>query len=338
MLQYNEDDYYREDVIQMSDYKSFGFASEAYYQFPNIVNLEVYRGKCPCKCIHCPVGRVEYENREERFGTHAISLSLFSKVIKEMEKYQHSTIRIHSVGEPLLWPELVPALRILHETKVRSWIFTSLITNDKSVLNALCECCDIVEVSVNSCSRSDYLQTKGIDSYDVVVDNLHYMIEYISSHNLKTRIVLSRVQSDSKEMDDAFVSYWKATGLCADAFVRKYHNYNNLLEERSEIHSSKVPCLVHWMRFNIAYDGTVVTCFNELFHPVLREDVVLGNLNDSTIHEIWHSDSMMNLRYAELHGYGGSSYDEDFPCRNCFSCQAYDGKHETSEHQIEALT
>lgn len=321
----------------MSNYIELGFCNQKYCDFPNIVNLEVFRGMCPCECVHCPVGLVTPNDRSSRFSQAAIDLVTFRKVIDEMSAWPHSTIRIHSVGEPILWGNLLPALDYLKKSHVRSWIFSSLVTKSKAILEALCNCCDIVEISVNSIDAEDYRETKGIDAFDLVIKNIQYMSDFIKEQQLRTRLVVSRVQSDAKEKDDAFIAYWKDTNLCSDAFVRKYHNYNNLLDEKEGEVGKKVACLVHWMRFSIAYDGTVVCCFNELFHPKLRDDVVMGNILSESIYDIWHGDKFLKLRAAELSGYTTGDYLDDFPCRNCFSCQSYDQKHETSEHQIDAL-
>lgn len=321
----------------MSNYIELGFCNQKYCDFPNIVNLEVFRGMCPCECVHCPVGLVTPNDRSSRFSQAAIDLVTFRKVIDEMSAWPHSTIRIHSVGEPILWGNLLPALDYLKKSHVRSWIFSSLVTKSKAILEALCNCCDIVEISVNSIDAEDYRETKGIDAFNLVIENIRYMSAFIKKQQLKTRLVVSRVQSDAKEKDDAFIAYWKDTNLCSDAFVRKYHNYNNLLDEKEGEVGKKVACLVHWMRFSIAYDGTVVCCFNELFHPKLRDDVVMGNILSESIYDIWHGDKFLKLRAAELSGYTTGDYLDDFPCRNCFSCQSYDQKHETSEHQIDAL-
>lgn len=322
----------------MERIKNMGFIEKKYYDFPNIINLEVFRGECPCKCNHCPVGRIEPVNRKSHFGNKEISKETLERVISEMKLYPHSTLRIHSVGEPIMWGNLIDAIKYISEQKVKSWIFTSLVTNNKKILEALCDYCNIVEVSVNSTNAIDYINSKGIDAFDIVLKNIEYMSSYIKQHCLKTRLIVSRVQSDSELEDENFVLYWKKTGLVADAFVRKYHNYNNLLEKKGKVEKVKQPCLVHWMRFNIAYDGTVVACFNELFYTTLRKDVIMGNVHQSTIHEIWHNEKYNQLRKAELSQYKNcKNFAEDFPCRNCYSCQSYDGKRQTSEYQINQL-
>ncbi|HCJ42030.1 SPASM domain-containing protein [uncultured Ruminococcus sp.] len=321
----------------MLNFEELGFTEKKYYDFPNIINLEVFRGACPCSCVHCPVGKTPQAQRTERFGSNSISIERLEHVIQEISKWEHSTIRIHSVGDPILWDNLVPAIQLIHNYNVRSWIFTSLVTKDAFVLEALCKYNSIIEVSVNSVDAEDYKRTKGIDAFQLVKDNIAYMASYISKNQLKTRLIVSRVQSEDELRDNAFVDYWKQTGLVADAFVRKYHNYNNLLSSKNSEKQKCSSCLVHWMRFNIAYDGTVVTCFNELFHKVLRNDVVLGNIENNSIYEIWHSEKMAKLRAADLSGYKNNEYADDFPCRNCFSCQPYDGKRETSESQINKM-
>lgn len=314
-----------------------GFSSEEFFNFPNIINLEVFRGKCPCSCVHCPVGCVNVDKRTSRFGLKGVSEEILEKVVSEMKLFPHSTLRLHSVGDPILWDGLISALKYIKQSGVKSWLFTSLVTRDKNVVEKLAEYCDIVEVSVNSIDEDDYRQTKGINAYKQVVENIRYMSSYIHSNNLNTRLVVSRVQTDSDKNDSEFVKYWKDFGLVADAFVRKYHTYNDILENELRPVKKKTPCLVHWMRFNISCEGVVVSCFNELFRSDLRSDVILGDIRVSTIQQIWHSDYLSQIREAELKGYDNSSFDNDFPCRNCRSCQAYGNGNVTSECQINAL-
>lgn len=320
----------------MLDYIQQGFAEERFFQFPNIINLEVYRGQCPCSCVHCPVGRVEPGNRSSYFGVNHVSKEILSKVINEMKSFPHSTLRLHSVGDPILWDGLVDSINYIHNEHVNSWIFTSLVTRNTKLLEALAQCCSIIEVSVNSVDAIDYKNTKGIDAFDIVTHNIMELSHYIISHNLSTRLIVSRVQSSSLETDNFFVKYWKDTGLVDDAFVRTYHNYNNILGEKHHI-STKPSCLVHWMRFNISCEGIVVLCFNELFRKNLRKDVIIGNLNNNSIYELWHGEYLKKLRLAEKTGYKETDFRSDFPCRNCSFCQAYDAKSISSEYQIDRI-
>lgn len=320
--------------------KELGFKSLQQYTFPNIVNVCVIRGDCPCRCVHCPVGITPPIERHTRFGKSAISLRLFKKLIQEMSAFHHSTLRIHGVGEPILWKGLSQALRFASEHNVRTWLFTCLVTEDTSLLEELVEYCNIIEISINSFDEDDYRKTKRVDAFLLVKRNVEFLKDIVRSKNLSTKIIVSRVESKDKHYDSNFVRYWKSSNLIDDAFIRIYHDYNALLNnkfnrKRHEI----IPCLVHWSRFNIDCDGTVVLCFNELFkekHP--DESLVLGNIENQTISEIWHCDKLSQVREAQLKGnYAFVKFTDNIPCKKCFSCQPLKGDKETSEDQIRKL-
>lgn len=325
--------------ILQENYKQLGFPNREAYTFPGIVNLEVYRGDCPCNCCHCPVGRTERRQRYVKFGKAGMDISLYKKIVDEIALYPHATVRLHSIGEPLLWDGL-EKLASVHPGSVRSWIFTSAVTNDKKLLELLCENIRIIEVSVNSTDPLDYKATKGVDAFDLVSDNIRSMHEFIQKRGLPTRLIVSRVQSRQQVMDEAFVSFWKSTGWVKDAFVRSYHTYNGLLDEQTQTaHPSRhQACLVHWNRFNISREGYAVVCFNELFKDEFDPALVYGDVKRQTLAEVWHGELLESVRRAELsHDYKHIPMKDRLPCPTCTTCQPLFGNRQTSEHQVELL-
>lgn len=321
--------------------EKLGFESFEHYGFPNIINVCVIRGACPCQCIHCPVGITPPAERPIKFGHSTMSVGLFENIVTEMSEYPHSTLRLHGVGEPLLWNELAHALKFAFEHNVLTWIFTSLITKDQSLLKALVSYCNIIEISINAFDKQEYQKTKGINAFDQVRTNLEFLRGMINKDHLSTRIIVSRVESKNKRYDADFIDYWKSNSLVDDAFVRSYHDYNSVLANKlGQKTQGIIPCLVHWSRFNIDNDGTVVLCFNELFKgPIPNADIVLGNIEKQTIGEIWHCEKLNLLRRAQLNrDYSGIDFKETLPCLNCTSCQPYRGGNKpTSEFQIKFI-
>jgi hypothetical protein len=287
--------------------------------------------------MHCPVGITSPAQRKQTFDAGEIRLSLFRKIAEEISTYSTSVLRIHSTGEPLLWENLPNALDILKETGVRSWLFTSAVTRDTSLLAAICEAVSIIEVSVNSISAEDYLFTKGIDAFTLVMENIRYMRGVIGQRKSR-RLIVSRVESDQVDADNEFIRYWQLSNLVDDAFVRSRHTYNNLLPELAPVPppAKKSPCLVHWARFNIGLDGRAVICFNELFKKDMDPSLVLGDVNTELIAEIWKGDKLTALRRAELTGdYSELPYKDVLPCKNCTHCQPLFGsERKTSEYQL----
>ena len=306
--------------------------------FPNVVNVEVYRGNCPCRCVHCPVGTAPPAQRKQIFGAGEISLSLFRKIAEEISTHSTPVLRIHSTGEPLLWQKLPNAMDILKKTRTKSWLFTSAVTTDKSLLAAICEAVRIIEVSVNSISAEDYRSTKGIDAFALVMENIRYMRGVIGQEKSR-RLIVSRVESGRGDVDNEFVSYWKSSNLVDDAFIRSRHTYNGLLPELMQgppLVAKKEPCLVHWARFNIGLGGQAIVCFNELFKNNIDRSLILGDVNIELIAEIWKGAKLAALRRAELTGdYSELTYEDVLPCKNCTSCQPLFGsERKTSEYQL----
>jgi hypothetical protein len=322
------------------NYKELGFLNWDTYQFPKIINIEVYNGNCPCRCVHCPVGIMLSDPLYGEITETHMSLAMLQKITQEVANYPSSFIRIHAVGEPLLWENLEAALEIILANNISAWIFTCAVTADIKILEKLCLATKIIEVSVNSINSEDYLQTKGIDQYWRVLENIKFMHQYIVEHKLPTRLIVSRVESKDSKMNDDFIHHWRESGIVDDAIVRSYHSYNNMLED---IHSttlmSRQPCLVHWTRFNIGVSGKAVVCFNELFKEKITPECVLGDINDENIEQIWHGAKLNNIRLSEI----GSQYDKEaccrslLPCDKCTSCQPLNGNKETSEHQINQV-
>lgn len=326
-------------ATQVQDYRSLGFPSVEMCEFPNIVNVEVYRGTCPCRCVHCPVGIVAPEDRQHRFGAKGVDLRLYRKVIDEVSEYPHALIRMHAVGEPLDWPEIGDALK-LHKKSTRFWLFTSAVTRDMSLLEAVCRQLDIIEVSVNSTTKEDYIATKGVNAFATVCRNIQFMREVIDRTGSGTRLIVSRVQSTNKSRDDEFVQHWQNSGLVDDAFVRTYHTYNDLIDDlgTARPQAKHEPCLVHWARFNISADGYAIVCFNELFKEQLHPGLIYGDVSKQRIAQIWQGKELQLLRAAELSGdYASCPFESALPCRNCGNCQPLFGASTTSEHQIQLI-
>jgi iron-sulfur cluster protein len=250
-------------------------------------------------------------------------------------------LRIHSTGEPLLWRDLSGALDIVRKAGIQSWLFTSAVTKDKAILKSICDTVSIIEVSVNSITAEDYLSTKGVDAFDLVVENIQFMRDVLGKGGSK-RLIVSRVESDRSDLDDAFVQFWKSSDLVDDAFVRSYHTYNDLLPGPAcaTLASSKIgPCLVHWARFNIGLDGRAVVCFNELFKKEVHPSLILGDVNQESIADIWKGSKLTALRRAELSGdYSALPNPEVLPCKDCTHCQPlFNNDRDTSEHQLEQI-
>jgi hypothetical protein len=239
-----------------------------------------------------------------------------------------------------LWKQLDAALEMGRRNGARSWIFTCAVTDDRALLEALCANVQVIEVSVNSATAEDYLATKGVDRFEQVCDNIEYMYGLRKQLGTPFRLLASRTQTCSAAADQAFVRHWESSGIVDGAFVRTYHSYNGLLDQRvgREPPSGPQACLVHWGRFNVSVDGDALVCFNELFKRELDPGLIYGSVHETNIAEIWQGDKLAALRNAALNGsYRDLAYADVLPCASCYSCQPLFGSNQTSEYQIQKL-
>lgn len=315
-----------------------GFSTKEQYQFPAIINVCIFKGACPANCVHCPVGKTAIEERKDAFGSSCMKMEVFQKIVDEIACYPQSTLRIHSVGEPLLWDDLKNALAYAKTKGVKTWIFTSAITGNQELLSHVVENCDIVEVSINSYEKENYKETKGVDVYPLVEKNVDFMANVIKEKKLHTRLLVSRVESDDKTYDQNFISHWKDTDLVADEFIRSYHSYNSLIEDKIK-RDKTVACHVHWGRFNIDTNGEAVVCFNELFKgPDMDRSLVIGDVKTQSIQEIWHGEKLTKIRQSQIENNPDIvDFIKDLPCNNCTYCQPLFSDTVKSENQILQL-
>ena len=321
-------------------FSDLGFDTFQQYCFPSIVNVCVLRGQCNCSCVHCPVGKVPKHRRGDVFGDNVMSMRLYKKIVDESALFEASVLRIHAVGEPLLWSRIKEAMAYASKKGVKLWLFTSLLFENTSLLESVAQHCAIVEVSVNSTDREDYIRTKGTDGFNMVVKNLCTLSSVIASIGASTRLIVSRVESGSSDQDNVFIRYWEKYGVVDDVFVRSYHDYNSAIEKKNNTGGvAGTACLVHWNRFNIDTDGSAVVCFNELFkgNHVDRR-LVYGNVTHESIAEIWKGEKINRIRLAQLsQDYSIVDFTDNLPCKVCSSCQPLDGERKTSEYQIKKL-
>ena len=275
---------------------------------PRIVNLGIYRGACPCSCVHCPVGTIEPLNRTAVLGSGEVDVDLFGRFCADIRQH-HTMVRLHGVGEPVLHSRFEDLLQIIRDRELqdRFWLFTCGFMRE-DLLRPLVESLGIIEVSINSCTEDDYRATKGLGDFTAVVRNICRLQDEVARNKVGTRILLSRVESGTPA-DEEFTSYWRERGF--ESFVRSYHSYSGILTARGSApqETVKPKCLVPWRRFNL--DGTLVpgqltavNCFNSLFrHPTTIDPAaLLGSYPDQSLDELWNNAGFHRLRRQLMRG------------------------------------
>ena len=115
---------------------------------------------------------------------------------------------------------------------------------------------------------------------------------------------------------DQFIDYWTSKGVDNIAVIEKQDRDN---KEGYPLRDGKRPigrtfCEQPWQRLNVNRDGKVLMCCGDWYRKV-----VVGDLKDQTLKEIWKSRKLRSLRSKISKG----MLDKIPSCSSCFRPTTY---------------
>jgi radical SAM protein with 4Fe4S-binding SPASM domain len=126
---------------------------------------------------------------------------------------------------------------------------------------------------------------------------------------------------DSNGVDyDGFSVFWQKIGV-DNTINRKFLTYDTFREDnKADACKEREPCPYPFQRINILADGNVTFCNYDV-----RQNYFMGNANNRSIHDIWHSEEYNKWRELVFKGH----YEEIPLCSGC-----EDWKHKSWTHNI----
>jgi len=254
---------------------------------------------CNLKCEWC----TDKELRKNKATLNIEKIKLLFKEFKETG----TGVTLEGGGEPTLHPEF---REILNEGN-RNRIDMGLITNGSTDISDCVHKLKWVRISLDSSSKEEYIGEKGVDFFEKVMQNLEKIAK--NRNVQKTLIgvgyVLTRRNQGSLEelirrLDNMGVDYiyFRPVEEAGDItpsveelldlkkkLVEMTKNtrikYMLNITERVIDKNAGLPCIAHSLTSIIHANGEVALCEKR------REDeIVLGNINEHTFHEIWNSE------------------------------------------------
>jgi len=263
---------------------------------PEIVQIES-TNLCNAKCVFCP--------RDEMQRTQGVmSFELFRKVVDECAELGITHVRMHNYGEPFMDRQLTEKVRYAKQKGIREvgMISNGSLITDK-VARAMIEAgLDAINISVDASGKEVFDSTRLGLNYDKVIANVERLVA-IRKELGKTRpkLILSFVRQNNSADEQAFIEHWRK--VADKIHITDLHNWAGTLNKESDVN---YPCYRPWLTFTVLWDGRVSLCCADF-----DGRNVLGNLNTSTIQEVWNAEPYRNARKAHLES-GGPDI-----CRSC---------------------
>jgi radical SAM protein with 4Fe4S-binding SPASM domain len=275
---------------------------------------------CNSSCVMCP--NAQNKPKKMEFMTNQIFLKIIQEIITES---QSPYIYLHLQNEPLTDKDIFNKISYVKAQKHKK-IITQIITNgslltEKRIKELEKSENDILVISLDSLSKETYEKVRPGLNYTEVINN----IDNVLLSNYKKDVFVGFViQKENFNEIKEFKKYWKQKG--ARPLITVITNRSGDLKnfEQMRIPNSNIPfsekvvgaffrkiircCPNVLTSFNILSNGDVILCCSDYTHKV-----ILGNIYDSSIKEIWASKKYQDIREILYRG----DFKNITVCRNC---------------------
>jgi radical SAM protein with 4Fe4S-binding SPASM domain len=288
--------------------------------FPMFFQIQT-NNLCNGSCSMCPLSK----KKNKKPGR--MSNELFEKIIKEISENRltYTIIWLFLQNEPLTDNNIFNKLKLVKKLS-NGKIITSIVTNGtlltEEKIKELSEAnVDIIFFSIDAFTEETYNKIRRGLSYNQVLKN----IENIINSNCKTFVVVKfTLQKDNYlELND-FKKFWKKKGIITEIgyvnnrlgdvsnFEDIYLTPKKVPFKRKFLHNFKLRlaggCFILATAFNILYNGDVIMCCNDY-----SKRVILGNVKNKTIKDIWNSKKYNSIREAV----SNKDFEKIPGCNNC---------------------
>ncbi|MDD4951143.1 MAG: SPASM domain-containing protein [Desulfovibrionaceae bacterium] len=275
--------------------------------FPRAVQIQT-TSLCNARCLFCG-----YVDSHKDLPQGRMDEALFRKIIDECGRHPVGRISPYLMNEPLLDKDLPERIAYINSRK-------SLVTKTKINSNGSLLTPEMSEglvdaglrhlwISVQGYSDESYKKSMGLDLGRTLenIDRFLDIRERKRAKLPKLTVTTLRTSIVEHELDYAR-KYW------ADRGVRfKIHNLDNRAGKDLSGLGVKKPklrrdCDLFLKQAYILYNGDMVICCHDW-----RRSVVLGNLAESGLKDIWNSERFLGL----IRAYYAGDFSELAICRSC---------------------
>ena len=288
--------------------------------FPSAFCIQTINA-CNASCIMCPLAQ------SAKKTPVVLSDKLFKKIIREIsdEQLKFTYIYLFLQNEPLMDKDIFKRFRLIKKIS-NGKIKTGLVTNGsfftKEKIKEL-EKSELDELifSIDALTEETYKKVRQGLNFEDVINNIENIINSNYNGYLAVKFV---VQIDNiAELED-FKKYWltkdipvqitdlrnRSGDLTSFDDIRLENKKGTFFGKVISIILSRMikGCSTPLTTFNIMSNGDVILCCDDFSNKL-----ILGNVNESSIKEIWNSKDYKKIREMLFKG----EYEKIPACRTC---------------------
>lgn len=264
---------------------------------------------CNFQCKFCPTGHRPMIADTGRYQG-AMKYDVFTKVVDDLAEFSKpiKVLRMYKDGEPFLNKRLADMIAYAKKADYIEYIDTTtngtFLTPERTapVIEAGL---DRINISVDGMTNEQYKQFTGFDfDFPAFVKNVKWLYENKGQMEIAIKIPGELITEDQrKEFFDTFGNY------CDRIFVENFapcwpefdiEAHTGVKIEKGIYQQDVTPtdtCPYIFYGYSVNADGLVSSCFLDW-----GRKLVIGDVRQQSMKEIWNSDKMNALRLQHLEG------------------------------------
>lgn len=274
---------------------------------------------CNGRCGICPYGS---SNRGQ--GHQLMDEGLYRHILDQLAAsgtVWRFTPMLQS--EPLTDPKIVDRMRLARQA-LGPGVRLVMVTNGTLLTPSLARRleragCDAFLISLDALTPETYGRVRPGLSFEAVHRNVSWLLKHPSRADITLRFLR---QQENQGQDKAFYRYWRGKGASVqfqepcnragtlEAFTNLRRNERASLVRVWRLFCRRclVKCSLPFTTLNVLVDGRVVACCHD-WEPSL----VLGDLSQQSLKEVWHGERARRLRRRLL----ARRAQDRPPCQGC---------------------
>lgn len=259
---------------------------------------------CNADCVFCPHSKMQRK-------TGSMDMALTERIIDQCKESGINYVTIYGFGEPLLDKSFFERIKYAKKKGIeRVTTNTNAEFLDEYCAERILESgLDEIYISFDAATLETYKKIRPNLHFNKVEDNIQRLIEIRNRQNKKKpEIYLSFVVSPDNEHEvRQYINKWKTR--VDGVSISLMHNWTGSLNRDSGVeHYKKDPCRLLWTDMVISWNGDVPLCCNDY-----ENRIVLGNIKEQTIKDIWGGDKINGIRQHHKNG----AFDKVSLCAKC---------------------
>ena len=243
----------------------------------SVVNIETHN-VCNLGCKHCPYTSMTRPKQ-------AMSVELFQKIVGDIVINRIGTANLNIYGEPLLDPLIFDRIRYCKERSLKVQ-FTSngTLLNDDTIGRLIDSKIDLIYFSFDGSNKEEYENIRIGSDFSKTKESIENLLE--RKGKLPKVVIVSVLKSQN---------IWKDK---ADGFQTWPIDNRRILGLNSQVKTKRsFPCSRIFRELNILSNGKVALCCLDF-----DGRKIIGDLNISSISEVWNSMLFRTIQTIHLRG------------------------------------